>query len=422
MAFVADNRLNPNQRPYPPGCVNGVLNLQCANEMAALCTTNTSNGPALLDGLSNCLTWRNLVETAYDNDPVSYAPLQNELDDTIEAYCNLAGRNSNACSCMNFPTLLAQQCNAQGSRGCNEPDPKACYGKYFTRAGGSTPVQTPGGEWTFPPYIEIQFEECIPYWCWNDLCWQPDALLVSKIRTDQNSCIDGICISIQGVDTISIPQGFTPPPSADTFRPRQFVMTQCGQGYQTATPVLIPTLLRIGADSVDALPFAISNVGDDILNMTLSTVTNDLFQCLPPSVLTISPKNSNNFNVRVDPTLMLQRWKDATDPDVDNGNVSILGVDDLPQIPVGVLQSPTFFYTYNAGLQRQTFSYNINLVLLPAISDQTYNQPTVVNKRIPLGVNIGVIAAAFICFIAIVVLLAIQGKARSFAEQSFTRL
>jgi hypothetical protein len=399
-----------------------MLNVSCAEDMANACVTNTTNGPALLDGNSNCRVWKDNVETAFDFDPITYAGIQQQLDRCISIYCRNAGLNTNACSCMNFPFAQSSVCNAQASRGCNvQPSPgeiNKCFGKEFSRVGGGYVNREKSGEISIAPYLLIQFDECIPYYCWNDLCYQPDSLLVSAIRSEQNSdsCINSICINVQGVDQITI-SDLQPPPPADAFQPRTLVMARCGAGHTTATPVLLPTLFALSVDSLDAVPFSIANTGDDILNLTFVTTTNDIFKCTPPSNITVGVHNFVNFNVGLDPTNLLGQWNGATDPNVNDGTVTVQAWDENRVVPKGILRSPTFFYTFPSGTELQTFSFQLLLELGPPLNRLVL--PEVVNKDIPIGVNVGLLVSVGICIIAVIGLLVVQGRARKFVVESY---
>lgn len=407
--------LNPSLLPFPDACVNNALSLGCAQQMSRLCATNSPSGPALLSDVSNCRLWKNRVETAFTLDPVQFAPIQAQLDSCIRRFCANDGVTSRACQCLNFPVVQEAQCRAQGARGCSTVSapgqPDACLGKIFTQqVGGSYPVEDKGGTVTFPPYVIIEFPECIPFYCWNDLCWQPDTLLVSSVRSEQNSCIPGVCINVQGVDQITI-SDLTPPASAQSFRPRQLLVNGCGRGHTSAFPNYIPTAWTFPVDNTAAIPFAITNLGDDILNMRLVTITNNPYNCTAPDI-TIGPHGSFNFNVTIDNDLLQGFWTPQSNPSINNGNVVMIPFEDDETVPRGFLRSPEFFYTYSSGDSLATFSFGLLLTLTPSVPEQQTDEPYVVNKDIPLALNIGLIVAGAVCLFAVAALLIAQRRAR----------
>ncbi len=142
MAF--QSILDPTLQPLPDACRVDALGISCASQMAQLCAENTPTGPALLSENSNCRLWRNYIETAFDLDSELYGPVQAQLDSCIRTYCRNAGINARACSCMNFPFAMEEQCKAQASRGCStESAPgqvNQCLGKIFTQVGGAYAV------------------------------------------------------------------------------------------------------------------------------------------------------------------------------------------------------------------------------------------------------------------------------------------
>jgi hypothetical protein len=409
---MAANRLYPTLQPYPKSCESNIFNQQCAVDMGRLCQTiTTRNISALNDGVtSNCRVWRDDVETAYDIDPDLYQSFQNQLDAAMLAYCKGPGVNSTECSCLNFPSTLSDQCKAQGvaSRGCDASNIQDCPGKIFTRVSGGYPVpQKDGTTVSTLPYIIVSFDECIPYYCWNDLCWQNNSLLPSWIRGRQQTCSTGVCINVQGVDEITITD-LVPPPSAQSFQPRQILMGGCGKGHTTAFPTLIPTQWNTPIDNTYFLPLAITNNGDDILNLVLEDITDNSFKCTVPSFITIGPHGSFNFNVNFDNTLLTNLWTNAVGNDFTQ-NVTVTKF--VGNTPPRTIQSPTFWYSFNSGGTTQVFTFNLEMILRPPVNDQADVQPTVVNKQIPLSVNIVAIVSVAFVLLGILFLLITQKEA-----------
>jgi len=419
MAF--QSLLDPRLTPLPAECASDALGIGCANTMKNLCAENTPTGPAMLNENSNCRLWRNFVETAYDLDREKYAPIQQQLDSCITNYCRNAGVNERACSCMNFPFAMEAQCKAQGVRGCStESNPgqvNQCLGKVFSQVGGGYSVEDKGGTFSTPPYIYIQFPECVPYYCWNDFCWQPDSLLVSSMRVEQQQCAPGVCINVQGVDQVTV-SDLTPPASPQTFRPRQLLINSCGRGHTSAFAVFIPTQWTFPVDATKAVPFGITNVGDDILNMKLVTITNNPYKCTAPDI-TIGPHGSFNFNVTFDNSLLQPLWQQQQDANINKGNVIMAPYEDNQTVTKGFLRSPEFFYTYPSGSTLQTFSFGLELTLTPPVPQQVFEAPVVVNKSIPLALFVVLGVAGVFCLVAIGVLLATQARGRAVAEQMF---
>jgi hypothetical protein len=389
--------------------------------MAQLCAENTPTGPALLSENSNCRLWRNYIETAFDLDSELYGPVQAQLDSCIRTYCRNAGINARACSCMNFPFAMEEQCKAQASRGCStESAPgqvNQCLGKIFTQVGGAYAVEDKGGTFTQSPYVIIQFPDCIPFYCWNDLCWQPDSLLVSSMRVEQAQCVPGVCINVQGVDQITVTD-LTPPASPQTFRPRQLLVNSCGRGHTAAFPYYIPTQWVFPVDATEAVPLAITNIGDDILNMKLKSITNNDFNCTAPDI-TIGPHGSFNFNVTLDNSLLQALWNQQQDPAINKGNVVMVPLEDEETVSKGFLRSPEFFYTFSSASSVQTLSFGLELTLTPPVPAQVEEAPTVVNKSIPLPLFVVLAVVGVFFLLAVGVLLATQARARNIAEAMF---
>ena len=418
---MAQRGLNPTLSPLPDACVNSILNISCGQQMAQLCATNTPNGPALLDGASNCRLWKDTVETAFAIEPEKYGPIQGQLDGCILNFCREAGVESNACSCLNFPFVNKEQCAAQGSRGCSTQSAPGqaneCLGKVFTQAAGGYVVENQGGTVSTPPYIVIQFPECIPYYCWNDFCWQPDSLLISSVRSSQASCIPGVCITVEGVDQITI-SDLQPPASPQSFRPRQLIMPSCGRGHTAAFPNYIPTAWTFPVNVTTAVPFAITNLGNDILSMKLQSISNNPYKCTAPDI-TIGPNGSFNFNVTFDNDLLQALWNPQSDLATNSGNVEMIPFEDDATVTKGFLRSPEFFYTYPSGNALNTFSFGLTLTLTPSVPEQTAQEPFVVNKDIPLVLNIGLIVAGVFFVLAVVALIVAQKHARVVATEIF---
>jgi len=419
MAFQAI--FDPTLLPLPDACRIDALGISCANQMAQLCAANTPSGPALLSENSNCRLWRNYVETAFDIDPQRYAAVQAQLDSCIVTFCRNSGVESRACLCMNFPFAMKEQCDAQASRGCatqsGPGEVPQCLGKIFTQVGGAYAVEDKSGTFSQAPYVVIQFPECIPFYCWNDLCWQPDSLLVSSMRAQQAQCVPGICIDVQGVDQITI-SDLIPPASPQTFRPRQLLINSCGRGFTAATPIYIPTQWTFPVDATTAVPLAITNAGDEILNMRLATITDNPYNCKAPDI-TIGPHGSFNFNVTFDVSLLQALWQQQTDANVNKGNVVMVPFEDEDTVPKGFLRSPEFFYTFPSGETLQTFSFGLELTLTPPVPEQIVEAPEVVNKSIPVSLFVVLAVAGVFCLTAVGVLLSTQTRARKVAEEMF---
>jgi hypothetical protein len=409
---MAADRLYPNLLPYPKSCESTIFNTQCGSDMSRLCgTITTRNISALNDGVtSNCRIWRDDIQTAYDINPEQYQFFQNQLDAAMLTYCKGPGINSNECSCLNFPSTLSDQCQAQGvvERGCDASNIEDCPGKIFTRVSGGYPVpQKDGTTISTSQYIIVSFDECIPYYCWNDLCWQNNSLLPSWIRGRQQTCSTGVCINVQGVDQITITD-LVPPPSAQSFQPRQILMGGCGKGHTTAFPTLIPTQWNSPIDNTFYLPLAITNNGDDILNLILEDITDNSFKASVPTFITIGPHGSFNFNVSFDNTLLTNLWTQAVLDDPTK-NVTVRKV--VGPIPAYTIQSPTFWYSFNAGGTTQVFTFSLDMVLRPPVGDQADVEPTVVNKQIPLSVNIVAIVSVAFVLLGVAFLLVTQREA-----------
>lgn len=405
------DRLYPELYPYPPSCQATILNTQCAYDMARLCSTVTSQNIAALNdaATSNCRVWKDSIETFYDIDPLKYQNLQTQLDNAIISYCKGVGINSDECSCLNFPSTLSNQCSAQGSvaRGCDATNILDCPGKQFTRVAGGFPVTEKNGTIVNTyQYIIVSFNECIPYYCWNDLCWQNNSLLPSWIRGNQQTCSSGICLNVQGVDQITITD-LTPPPSAESFQPRQVLMGSCGRGHQPATPTFIPTQWNSPINNTFYLPLAITNNGDDILNLVYQQTTNNSFLATVPPYITIGPHGSYNFNVYFNNTLLTDLFTNLS-PN-NEFNVTVTKFDG--KTPAYTIQSPEFFYNFNSGGTTQTFSFTLEMILRPPVNNEVQAEPTVIVKRVPLGFQIAAVASAVLVLISIIFLIITQTEA-----------
>jgi hypothetical protein len=413
--------LNSSRAPYPADCQTDIFNTGCAQAMGDLCaggaTSNETNQyrSDLLNPETNCYFWKIQYENAFYFANEAMSSLIKPLDLAKIQYCSSNfGATSPECSCMSFPNLYADQCNAQqtAQRGCpaNNTNPGApigtnlCSGKDFTKtnSGNSMVVD---GQIVNGSYVGFSFASCVPYFCWLEPCLSTGTqLLTSDIilaTTFQGACSTGVCMSVVGSNDFSTNQTFSDlqPPMGANVMPAFELFAPCGKDTGYAKPNYLTTTYTLPVDNVTQIPVAISNNGSIAARLNLQGSNVNWISM--PKVLSIAGISASRYFATVNPALLTlvynQQSANGVYPNVFTSNQYKPG----QTIPPGVMPAPIFTYTYNDGLQSapQTFTLELDFVFTPPINkvQQSTSQPSV-----PIGVYIFVGVAALLFLFALI--------------------
>lgn len=410
-------KFNPTRAPYPGDCANDIFNTGCAAAMQTACSGgNTSNDTSqfrsdLLNPQTNCYSWKIQYENAYYFDTEGMSTLISFLDQTKRDFCASSfGQSAPECLCLTFPTVNAQQCNAQSTaqRDCPQNDAgnpngqNLCYGRDFTRNNqGGINVD---GTIISDPFIEFSFAKCVPYYCWVEPCLSTGTqLLTSDIiyaTTFNSVCGDGICLSVIGTQDIGTNQKYADlqPPISSNYTPAFEIFPPCGGGAAPAQPTYVPTTYTYPVDNAVDIPVAVSNNGSFLVQMTLLG-TNQKWISMPQT-LTIAPISASRIFTTVNSSQLLAAYNQASQNGVYPTVSTIIPNTPGQFIPAGFLAAPTFTYTYYDGFQPtpQTFTMNLSFNLTPPIGK---TQPTVSKPKISTATYIFVGVCAAILLLAL---------------------
>jgi len=323
------------------------------------------------------------MEIEFDNGKTS---LIQYLDQAVNTYC-YNHRDAPECSCFNFPVTLSQQCQANSVCPPDiNPSYPACSGKMFLRERGDY-SQDGSNE----PLIQINFGECIPFYCWVGACWENNQLKTSWMRDRQRKgCSNQVCINVSGVSTITTQSRWMPAAPAGAFVPSFALLRQCGRDFQPANPVVLDTVWNFAVDNVIDIPYVITNGGDEISFMTLVNSTTN-WAGAPQQIDLVNQMQL--FTVSINSQELLRLYTSATNK---------VALDVLPIIATSsYITQPQFTYTYNSLGQPQTFSFGITMNLYPPIGSQVQEEVKV--PEIPSFIKITFVSllAIFLFFLAL---------------------
>ena len=396
---IAPKFLVNGQLPNPPQCngPNGVFSIDCANAMFRSClqaapSTDRLYSSALMNPQSNCSLWRSYYETAYDAFPELMADLMAKVDQAETQFCSVY-QSANECRCLQFPLQNQNQCQQQKAlHGCT-PDtvgkPQRCEGKEFVRESEA---------YVDAAFMNVSFENCMPYWCWADVCWAENGatqqLLPSWVRDGQLQCTENICINILEQDTIS--GVLVPAASANFWGPSTARFNLC-RNNAPASPVYFPNQYQVPINVIENYPFIfyLSNPGNEYATLVLDTITgvtpeNNFLSTDGLTTLTAIPNNITRFQFTIDGPLLTALYN------IRSNFTETIAVRKVPQTTKDI-QSPIFNYTYTVGgTETQFLQIYLDLLLLPATSNIPV--PVLVQKETPTYsyVLLAVAAAIFL--------------------------
>ena len=369
---------NPKLTPYFEACRGGIFNSGCAASMLYACSQPDES---ILDVGSNCFAWKNYYENEWSANPEYMEKINNGgsslinfLDQTKRNFCN---RNITRaeCRCMAFPQRNREQCEENSAfTGCTSiNDAGECPGKHFSRYNDSFVFL---GKTYSGTFISIDMAACVPFPCWVESCLQ-NTLKTSDMVNAQLSgeCNRGVCISVQGTDTISVQT----PSDSSNFTPSSRILAPCGGGIQAPSPDTIQTVFVENVDTLFNVPLVISNNGTSILTLTLEK---SFFAdwIIAPDTIIIGPQSVVKRNLLVNTDLLKRYYTilsaNGAFPIVPTTYVSPYDVNGAP--PPNELAAPIFVWKYQNGVSYALFE---TVVLLQLTPPRTYvNTETTVLK------------------------------------------
>jgi hypothetical protein len=270
----------------PPECLPddvAAASDACGAVMLQYCSgpaTNTTGGSALQQYDSNCNTWMTAVQAA---STAAVAPCGGQpfLDAAMVAYCDAYPTDPN-CACLAFPRVASAFCDAS-----------TCPNK-GTMCPLTEIAQSNGpGAQPDDALSVLQFgDNCNPYPCWLDACYQTHALLTSELATVQltpGGCAPW-CVETEGVASYS----FNVPPLAPGSWNVEGggLITKCSAEATEPLPFIPPVALTWAANSLMRWPLAVSNIGDFPLILSVTGVDTPWANLYPPTNFVVSGRTT----------------------------------------------------------------------------------------------------------------------------------
>jgi len=363
---------NPNFSDHVSSCAQGYGGIsgmvgfqfyqQCISDMSRQCSLRIIEGTnPLIDPTSNCYYFKQTLENSALQTAINARAMnQMYLDPLKFQWCNEPlNVNLTECSCLNATKQvdLATQCNLnQTSCGDTNPPLVNCKGQRFARKlqGDVFQGKTLSGE-----FVNISFDQCLPYYCWVDACWNtdPDVFKTFDARSSQTLGCGNACISVVGENTISFGRG-----SFDHVAPVKTIFPVCNSSNNVPTINYIPITFKSSVDrllTIQANLNSVNNISGQtaFLNLTGSTSDDSGNYWLEYPSTVSSPFSVPNAGVRaltftVNNTLLQNSFlKKATF--LLDSFPSVLVCDPDPysscrqgRLPQNVITSPTFTFTY----------------------------------------------------------------------------
>lgn len=391
---------NPNFSDHISSCASGYgfagglaglfqFNIQCISDMSRRCSQRLGEGSnALIDPTSNCYYFKQFLESSALQFAGNVRGV-NELylDPLKYQWCNAPlNQNLYECTCLNATKQgdLATQCELNKTA-CGDTNPPLinCKGQKFAKKlqGDVFSGQTLTGE-----FVNISFDNCLPYYCWADVCWNtdPDVFKTFDARASQTLGCGNACISVVGENTISFGKG-----SFDNVAPVQTAFPVCNSSNNVPIVHYIPITFKTSVDTIQTVQANLNSVNNlsgqvAYLNLTGST-SDDLgnYWLQYPSTVS-SPFSVPNAGVRaltftVNNTLLQNSYLKKT-PFLLDSVPTVLVCDPDPEsvcrqgkLPQNVITSPTFTFTYQqfpggGRIVNQEITVSAHLILWPATS------------------------------------------------------
>jgi hypothetical protein len=366
--------------------------------MSRECSLRIAQGAnPLIDPTSNCYYFKQFLENPALLTAAN-AKQMNEfyLDPLKYQWCNdPLNLNLTECVCLNATkqTDLAEQCNLnQTECGDNNPPSLNCRGRQFAKKleGDVFAGKTLSGE-----FVNISFDNCLPYFCWVDACWNtdPDVFKPFDARASQTLGCGNACITVVGENTISFGNG-----SFDHVAPVQTTFPVCNSSNNVPTINYIPITYKTSVDRLTTIQTnlnSVNNLNGQQAFLRLTGSTSDEFGNFwldYPSTVS-SPFSVPNAGVRaltftVNQTLLQNSYLRKT-PFLLASVPSVLVCEPDPESVCrqgrdsqNVLTSPTFTFTYQqfpggGRIVTQEVTVYAHAILWPA----SFVIPNLVPKR-----------------------------------------
>ena len=268
---------------YSTACDSGLLvqnssglqvNVACVSALSFLCQ-NRQDGVGgeptniLSDYTSNCPSLRFFMEKVLV--PESFGSTAETLNrqymDPLKlSWCSkIFNYNNPECSCLSVLARNAQfnnQCKLNVSSCSAFPqDSSECYGRFFSKQNTGDSYN---GE-TFGPgilFMNISFDRCQPYYCWTDVCWDPDVYKTyAGIRSQTVGC-GNVCISVKGENTMTINDVTNA--SFNNIRPATTTMPICNRNNDTINLFYLPEFFRAPVNLFSTIPVNVGNQSNGI--------------------------------------------------------------------------------------------------------------------------------------------------------------
>ena len=247
------------------GCIAAVTRL-CKNRQDGIggVPTNilsdyTSNCPQLKFFMENVLVPETFGTVAEYLNQTYMDPLK--LDWCAQPY----NYNNSECLCLSVFQRNLQfnnQCRLNITSCSGFPaDPSECYGRFFSKQNDGSSYD---GQ-SFTPdkqFINISFDRCQPYYCWTDICWDPDVYKTYGAFRSQTVGCGNVCITVKGENTLTINDisnaGF------NNIRPATTTMPICNRNSDAINLFYLPQIYRAPVNLFTIIPVNVGNQSNGI--------------------------------------------------------------------------------------------------------------------------------------------------------------
>ena len=349
------------------GCV-AALSLLCQNRQDGvggvptdILSDYTSNCPSLKFFMEKVLVPESFGATAETLNKQYMDPLKINWCSKVFNY------NNPECQCLSALSRNSQfnnQCKLNITS-CSEfpQDPSECYGRFFSKQNTGDSYN---GE-SFGPgiqFMNITFDRCQPYYCWTDICWDPDVYKTyAGIRSQTVGC-GNVCISVKGENTLSINDVTNA--SFNNIRPATTTMPICNKSDDSINLFYLPEFYRAPVNFFSTIPVTVGNQSNNIpafMSLVSSESNNQLgyFWFKPPTGLQqfieIPGGQQRTLNFTVDTQLLQLLYSTKTpvpNPNRNNvGEVLVCHTDENPDLnscgntpTLSLIESPSYRYSY----------------------------------------------------------------------------
>ena len=348
------------------GCIADITRL-CMNRQDGVGGAPTN---ILMDYTSNCPHLKFFMESVLVPETFgTVAEYLNEkyMDKIKLDWCSQPfNYNNSECLCLSVFQRNQQfnnQCRLNITSCSGFPqDPTECYGKFFSKQndGDSYNGETYGPSTKF---VNISFDRCQPYYCWTDICWDPDVYKTYGAFRSQTEGCGNVCISVKGENTLTINDisnaGF------NNIRPATTTMPICNQNSDAINLFYIPQFYRAPVNLFTVIPVNIGNQSNGrnaFMKLESSQSNNSLgFWFAPPlnseGYIEIPGNAQITMNFTIDNQMLKSLLSSKTPvPNPSKGNVPEVLVcfqDPDPtqnscgsRTPDEYILSPTYKYSY----------------------------------------------------------------------------